>query len=494
MFETIKKITKNSAIYGIGTLSTKLIGFILLPLYTSYITVSDYGIFAIAEITSIVLISVISLKINAAFFRWYWDSKYLTKQRSIFYTSLLLMIIIGFLALIPLYIYSGKISFIFFQTERYSYLLRLMAIYSVLQVIIELIVYLMRVQEKAVIFSITAVIKLFVALIITIVLIVYFGRGINSIYEAQITGQIVFFVITLKYVLKNINVKFEGKVLKGMLKYSIPLIIADISGVILNASDRICLNFLDNSEQVGIYALGFKVSNTIKVFLYTSAMMAVSPLIYQYIDKPGNKRFYSKLLTYFTFIIMIFVIALSLFAKEIVYLFVQNESYYDAWKVIPVLSAAILFGVMKDISLTGLNITKKTLIMAFVVFFMALLNISLNFYFIPIFRSQGASIATLITRIISFGIFYNIAQKYYKIPYEIKKIFLLLLVGFGIIYFSFITTNIGPYIKVGIKILLLILFPYILYLFNFFEEIEIKKIKGTWDKWKNPFNWSNSIK
>lgn len=223
-------------------------------------------------------------------------------------------------------------------------------------------------------------------------------------------------------------------------------------------------------------------------------MMAVSPLIYQYIDKPGNKRFYSKLLTYFTFVVMVFVITLSLFAKELIHLFAQNESYYDAWTVIPILSVAILFGIMKDISLTGLNITKRTSIIALVVFVMAILNIGLNIYFIPLFSSKGASIATLITRVISFGIFYNIAQKYYKIPYELKKVFLILAVGIGIIFLSSLTNGLNLFAAVGIKILLVASFPYVLYLLNFFEEVELEKIKGVWNKWKSPTSWLQNFK
>ncbi|MCB0732218.1 MAG: polysaccharide biosynthesis C-terminal domain-containing protein, partial [Ignavibacteriae bacterium] len=441
MFNTFRKVAKNSIIYGLGNLSTKLVGFILLPLYTGYITVSDYGILAITEISSTIIIAVISLRIEAALFRWYWDKDFISKQKSIFFSSLLMMILLGILFLIPLIIFSNSISILLFSSEKYVYLLQLMAISSVLQIIIELINYLMRIQEISIFYTKNSLLKLFISLILTILFIVKFERGINGIFEAQIISQIIFFIFTSKYVKQNITLKFEGNIIIEMLKFSSPLILAGLSGIIFTASDRICLNFMDSLSQVGIYSIGFKVSNTIKIFLYNSAMMAVSPVIYQFIDKPGNKRFYSKLLTYFTFFIMVFVIFFSLFAKDIIYLFAQNESYYDAWKVIPFLTFAILFGVMKDVSITGLNITKKTGLIAIVIFIMSLLNIGLNIYFIPIYSSQGASLATLITSIISFAIFYNISQKYYWIPYELKKVFLVLIIGFAIIMISLFLIN-----------------------------------------------------
>lgn len=291
MFNTFRKVAKNSIIYGLGNLSTKLVGFILLPLYTGYITVSDYGILAITEISSTIIIAVISLRIEAALFRWYWDKDFISKQKSIFFSSLLMMILLGILFLIPLIIFSNSISILLFSSEKYVYLLQLMAISSVLQIIIELINYLMRIQEISIFYTKNSLLKLFISLILTILFIVKFERGINGIFEAQIISQIIFFIFTSKYVKQNITLKFEGNIIIEMLKFSSPLILAGLSGIIFTASDRICLNFMDSLSQVGIYSIGFKVSNTIKIFLYNSAMMAVSPVIYQFIDKPETKDF-----------------------------------------------------------------------------------------------------------------------------------------------------------------------------------------------------------
>ena len=68
-----------------------------------------------------------------------------------------------------------------------------------------------------------------------------------------------------------------------MLLFSYPLIFAEISGILLTVSDRYILNYMATISDVGIYSLGYKISNTIRVLIYSSVMMAVSPLIFQYI-------------------------------------------------------------------------------------------------------------------------------------------------------------------------------------------------------------------
>ncbi len=88
MIDNLKNTAKGALIYGFGNLSTKLIGFILIPLYTAKFSVSEYGILGILDITLQVFIAFFGLSLYNAFFRWYWDKEYIAKQKSIFFTIL----------------------------------------------------------------------------------------------------------------------------------------------------------------------------------------------------------------------------------------------------------------------------------------------------------------------------------------------------------------------------------------------------------------------
>jgi len=494
MFKLVKKTAKNSLIYGLGNLSTKIIGLILLPFYTSYLSTSEYGILSLVEITAWLLTAVVSVKLNAAMFRWYWDKNYIDKRKSIFFSSLIFFLITSLLLLFPLFFFSKDISILLFETSKYSHLIVLMLISTALQVAIQLILHIMQLQEKAIFYSVTSIVKLVIALVLTIVFITYFERGVKGIYEALIISQIFFLIVALKYILSNIEFKIEIEIIGDMLKYSYPLMFAEISGIILTVSDRYILNFMTTTSDVGLYSLAYRLSNTIRVLIYSSVMMAVTPIIYKYIDKPNNGRFYSKIMTYLAFSVMVFVLFFSLFSKEIIELVAQNRDYWTASTLVPVISFAIFLGILKDISLNGLSISKKTGVIAIVVLIVSVINIVLNILLIPYWGTMGAAGATLIARIISFVIFYNIAQKHYPIPYELKKVLLVVLVGSGIVFTSLFVNKLGTYYAVGIKLCLLISFPVILYIFNFFEKIELQRINDLWNVWKNPIKWKENIK
>ncbi len=494
MFNLIKKTAKHSLVYGLGNLSTKIIGFILLPFYTSYLSTSEYGILSLVEITAWLLTAIVSIKINAAFFRWYWDKDYFDKRKSIFFSAIVFFLITSVIFLLPLFFLSDKISLLLFETSNHSHLIVLMLVSTALQTIIQLVFHLMQLQEKAVFYSVTSILKLTLALVLTIIFITTFARGVNGIYEALIISQVFFLILTAKYIFRNIELKIETAVIKDMLVYSYPLMFAEISGIVLTVSDRYVLNFMTTTSDVGLYSLAYRLSNTIRVLIYSSVMMAVTPLIYQYIDKPNNKRFYSKIMTYLAFGIMIFVLFFSLFGKEIIELVARNKDYWVASKLVPVLTFTIFIGILKDISLNGLSIAKKTGIIAIVVVGISLINILLNILFIPYWGTMGAAVATLIARLISLIIFYNIAQKHYTIPYEVKKVFIVTFLGLVIVVVSIFTNELKIYYAVFLKLLLLASFPFVLYLLNFFEDVELERIKEIWKVWKNPFTWKENIK
>ena len=492
MLEHVKSALKNSAIYSIGNVSTKLIGIILVPLYTQHLSLKEYGILSILEVSSQLLVTIFSANLYTAFFRWYWEKEYSDRQKSIFFTTFLSLIFISGLMVAGIYGFSNRLSVLLFDNSDFNYLIRLMSIAAALQILMDLVSALMRVQEKPVLYTSVNVAKLTISLILTVYFISSLHMGIDGIYKAQIISYVVYFILVSRYLIKNIRVHLEIRVLKEMIRFSLPLMISSVSGILLSIADRFCLKFLGELSYVGIYSLGFKIANTVKVFIISSVNLAISPVMYRVMDDPGNKRLYSKTMTYFAFGTMICVIGISVFGQEIIKFLAQNEAYWNAYKVIPIISFGLFFEMLKDTSLIGLNITKKTPVIARIIITSSIINIALNLLLIPYFSYIGSALASLVTQIIYFLLIYHSAQKYYPIPYEMEKIGKIMLCGMVLIVFGLILSPYALWIRLTGKLLLILSFPFILYLWNFYEPIEIQTIKGAWRKWRNPLNWKKN--
>ncbi len=493
MLKHIKNVFKNAVLYSVGTISTKLIGFVLLPLYTKHLSTQEYGILALLEISTLVLVATFGLKLDSALFRWYWDKDYANRKKSMYFSIMTALLFIASFMVLSFSTFSGRLSLLLFDQSGYSFLLRIMLVSAGMQIIARIVLTLMRLQEKPILYSTSNIAQLVVTLLFTIYFIVSLNKSVEGIYEAQIIGYAVFFIFTATYIWKNIKFKFEIRILREMLAFSFPLVFAEISGVLLSIVDRYCLNFLGGLSDVGIYSLGYKMANTIRVFVYTSVQLAVSPMIFKMMDQPGNKRFYSKIMTYMAFGVIFFVLGLSFYGREIIELLAQRKDYWDAYKVIPILSFALFFGILKDTALTGINIVKKTKILASIVVLMLVFNIILNFLLIPHLQYLGSAWAALATQVSFFLFVYRYSQKYYPIPYEFGKVIKVIIVSVTLLLVSFAFSDLNLVIRIILKMLLILALPILLYFWNFFENIELLRMKQAWNKWKNPANWCRNI-
>jgi O-antigen/teichoic acid export membrane protein len=494
MLSRIKSTAKNSIIYGAGNLSSKLIGLVLLPLYTSVLPVAEFGKLAMLETTAQILVAIFGLSLNSAYFRWYWDEDYSKKQKSIFFTIFAFLGLMVILMIIGLTGAASKLSLLLLNTEQNANLIRLMVITTAFDILGVIPLTLMRLQEKPVLFISSNLIKFTVNLLLTILFIVGLHYRLEGIYEAQIIGNVIFFIFLSKYIWKHMEFRFEMKILKEMLSFSFPLMLASIAGFFITMTDRYTLKFINGLEQLGSYQFGFKISNSIKVIVVNSLNYAVQPLIYKLMNEPNNKRFYSKVLTYSGFAIMFLVVIISAFGKEIVMLLAQKKEYWNAYMIIPFLSFGLFFGSLRDTLFTGLSFAKKSKVSAAITISSAVINVLLNIVLIFYFHSIGAAIATLLAQFIYFSLVWKYSQKYYFIPFETYKIFKIFLTGALLTIAAMIANYLPLLPALGIKIVLISLFPILLYFWDFYEEIELVRMKELWVKWKKPAAWKNQIK
>jgi O-antigen/teichoic acid export membrane protein len=493
MLNRLKITAKNSVIYSLGNLSTKLAGLFLLPLYTSKFSVEQYGVIGLLEVSMQIMVTLFGLNLFNAFFRWYWDENYLNKQKQIFYTVFITVIAVCAIIALPLVTFASGFSRLIFTDISFAYIFQLSVISAGLETMGVLPATLMRLQGKALNYSISYLVKLLINVGLNIYLIIYLRKGIESIYYAAIAGNLIYLIYVGRYTLRNLIPRFEFKILKSMLSFSLPLLLSTITGVILTVTDRYVLGKMTGLNDVGTYSLGFKLANTIRFLIIIPINLAVLPIFYKIIDTPGSKRFYARFTTYYSFVTILAVLVMVLFADIIVKVFAQNKDYWDAWKVVPIIAFSVLFGMLKDMSLTGLNIIRNTKAIAIIMISLTILNLILNVILIPKYKSIGASLSTLVTQMLFSVIIYFTAQRAYFIPYELGRFFKMLIVSIGISVLSLVMPDMNMYMRIIFNLLLLAAFPLLLFPLNFYEQNEIKGLKGFYRKWKNLGNLKQNL-
>jgi len=493
MIADFRKLFRQSLIYGLGTLSTKLVGFVLIPLYTQNFSIARFGVLGLLEVSAQVVISVFGFALYSGFFRWYWDKNAMDKRGSLFFTITVFQIGIAVFTYISALPFLGVLSKQIIGSAEYSNLVGLMLLSSLFQLILVMPNTLLRLQERPWLFTLANTLQFVFSLSVTVYFIVFRQAGIEGVYYGQITGSLAYTAVLLRYTLRNMVAKFETRMLKEIIVFCFPLFLSGMALVVLNVTDRFFINHLGRLADVGLYSYGFKLANTLNVFLVTSVSFAIQPMIYSMMNAPGNKQFYAKLLTYYTFGTLVFALALMVFGMEITKLFAKRVEYFDAWHIFPFIVFSIVFGMMKDVAVTGMNIAKKTTSIAITVVITAVLNLILNMLLIPVWGNQGAALSKLLAMMVFFILTLYASQKQYPIPYELKRISIMLVTAALLYGVSLFFNNWNVILRLSAKSFLVIAYPFVLYLLGFYEAVELQMIQGFCKKWGSPRNIAANV-
>jgi peptidoglycan biosynthesis protein MviN/MurJ (putative lipid II flippase) len=187
-------------------------------------------------------------------------------------------------------------------------------------------------------------------------------------------------------------------------------------------------------------------------------------------------------------------LALSVFSKDILLLFSKNPEYLESYRYIPFMLLAFCFQGQQYVFTIGLHYVKKISSLVWITLSTAILNLFLNWLLLPRYGLYGSVIAVNISSFLMSYLTYYMAQRKYRIPYEMGKIILIFLAGFAIYAVSMAIPDERISVSIILKILLILSFPFLLYLMRFYDVIELQSIRKIWSTWKDPRHWKKNIR
>ncbi len=477
MIDKLKHTLKHTFVYSMGNLATKLIGLILLPIYTSHLTPADYGVLSILEITSQLLTIIFSANLSTTMMRWWVDAKDQQQRKKIVFTAFTMLLISLLIMNILLQPFAGKFATIFFSDSQFKIYFTILFISSSFDILSRYMLDILRLLEKSVLYITITTIKLILVLGLTIYLFVVLKWGIKGILLAQLAGFIFMTIILIPVLVKNSIPKFETSIIKGMLKYSMPLVFTSLSSIVFSFGDRYVLKFLSGDKSVGIYTLSYKIAGMMKFVVLIAFTTGFTPIAYKVYKEENSDRFFSKVMTYLIMVLTFGSLALAMFSPEFVRIFSpKNQDYWEAAKYVGPIGIVVVLSGMRYMFSLSFNLSKKTIYVPIIVTSFALVNIILDMITIPVYGINGAIISSIISSILINITYKYIGNKLYRINYNIKKDSLIIIIGILLYILSLFIKTDKLVVSIIYKSLILMLFIAIIYFCGFLEEIEKQRI------------------
>ena len=455
-------IAKNASIYTVFSIFSKAVNFLLLPLYTAYLTTEDYGIVGIITALTAFLSTIYVLSLNGAINRFYIEYKDSDHLLNALYSTIFITIIINVCVwTIIVFVGHNIFDYLLPGVNFYPFIfwglmtVSLKPIYLIYQRILQA----QQNGKKVAIldFSLTAI-----NITLTILFVVFLKEKAIGVIKAQTFAALVIAIAIIVIFLRKLQWTFNREIFNKTMKYSLPLIPHSMAGVTSTMIDRFVINKYLGAAEVGIYNIAFQFGNISNII--TSAFnQAYVPWFNQQV-KDNKTKSVKEIVYVATIIFSLLAMGISLFADEILRLFAKGD-FLKGTEYIPYLAFAYVLNGIYFIFATELfyDISGKgSQKLAFITISSAGLNFILNILFVPKWGIMGSAFAFIITKLFFAATTAKIVKN--KATVKINPVVLILISLFFFII-SLIILQANSFIfKAGIYLFLCIASSIVVYI------------------------------
>ncbi len=462
----MKNLAKQTAIYGISSILGKFLNWCLVPLYTYILTSSaEYGVVTNLYAWTALLLVLLTYGMETGFFRYVNKSE--EDPKSVYSSVLwcvgctsLIFILMGVAC-------SQRIADILGYSAHSEYI-------SMMCIIVGMDAFgcipfaYLRYQNKAARFAIIKLIMILINIFFNIFfllicpwlmktapsLVDWFYQpdyGVGYVFVSNLISTISVTLMLIPQIMKS-SFSINISLLKRILRYSLPLLILGIAGIMNQTIDKIIFPYLIEDRlvaetQLGIYGACFKVAMVMMVF--TQAFRyAYEPFVFAQNKGGDKKNEYADAMKFFIIFSLLIVLGMVFYIDILKYLI--HNSYWEGLKVVPIILFSYLFqGIFFNLSL-WYKLIDKTFYGAILSLIGLVITLIVNIIFVPKYGYMASAMASFCCYFIIMLISYALGQKYYPIHYDLKSIFLYISVALllmGISYISPLKEGVLMYIQ-----------------------------------------------
>jgi O-antigen/teichoic acid export membrane protein len=469
----LKVISKHSSIYGLSNVLNRIVSFILLPVYTHYLTPADYGLMDLLYFTTAFIGMVLEMGINSAVSRFYFESED-QKKRNIVVSSAFYGFGVGSTAIVLFFIAgSGYLTELIFEGREYTNLMIIALVGLALDIYIQAGYTYIRVRQRSLVLMTVSVVRLGMQLGLNILFIVGYGMGVLGILLGTLISNAVLVAFLVPYVLRETGLGFSWPKLKEMIKFGLPLIPSNVMSYIVNVSDRYFVNAFSNLSRTGIYTLGYRFGILVNEFVGSPFGQIWIPRRFEYFQKEDSERIFARIFTYFSLASFFVGLGISVLTKDVLKI-ISDEAYWDAHMVVPIIILSYIISNFQMHFNIGILARKKTKYILYINIVTAAANLVLNYFLIKEYNIWGAAYATLISFVLKTLLFYIIGNRLVKIVIEWTRIFKVVTLAILLYWLISMIETGEPIINFVLKGLACLTYPFLLYPVGFYEREELR--------------------
>ncbi|WP_421823914.1 lipopolysaccharide biosynthesis protein [Flagellimonas oceanensis] len=450
----LKRLFKQTFIYGLATVLPRVLSFLLVPLYTSVMNPETYGEISVIFSWFAIFNVVLAYGMETAFFRFF--NKHGNKEHVIS-TSLLSLLLSSLISFVAALMFKETFASLIDVKES-------LIIYIILILVLDALAIVpfawLRAKERPLRYSIVKVTSVAINLLLNIFFLTLLPKMAENgqpfwseIYKEDFQIEYVFIAnvissgvafLWISGIYFDTKYKFDKQLWREMLKYSLPIMIAGLAFTVNEVFDRILLDRLLPEDiakaEIGKYSACYKLAVFMTLF-GTAFRLGVEPFFFSHANTENPKKAYAQITNYFVIMGSLIFLGVMVFIDPLKKLLVRDEAFWEALDVVPIiLLASFCLGIYHNLSV-WYKVTDRTKFGAYISSVGAIITLVINISLIPKIGYMASALATLAAYGSMMLLSYHFGKKYYPVPYNMRKIVFYLSVSFVFSVLSFYVFN-----------------------------------------------------
>ena len=419
--QAVRKLVGASAVYGLGSVVVRGLAFLLLPLYTRYLTPADYGLVALTVACTVVLGMLYPLGLRGAVSRMFYEPGSVAERKERVGTLWIAMIASSAVMALLLDRAGPMLASRLLPEVPFDPYLRLAVWTAFVAVLAQAPLVLLQAQERAGSYVALTLGAALVTTAITVLLVVR-GGGAEGYLRGALIGGALAAIPYVAVTLRQIRPVVRWNVLGPALAFSLPLVPHTLAGWALEMSDRAILTRLVPLREVGVYALGYQLGAAMGL-LTTAFNAAWVPFLFGTLQREGDEAHsrLARLVTYLAMVLCFTALGWSLVVEHAIVL-IAGAEFRDAYRITPWVAAGYVCSGLYLVPTNLLFWRQQTRVIPLVTLAAGAANIGLNLWLVPRYGAIAAAWSTLAAYAILLVLTWWRAERIHPFPYEYRRI------------------------------------------------------------------------
>lgn len=421
MSNDIRTIGKQTLIYGAGIVVGRLAGFLMLPIYTRFLTLSDYGILELLTTTVDFVGTIAAMGVAGAVFKFYVDEETEAGKHTVVSTAAIGLVTTTLVACSLGEAFSPFLSTTVLGQDGHALYFQLFFATHVFQTAENIPLLYLRARGRAVAFVAISVLRLLLALALNIYFVVVLRLGVVGVLYSSLIVSAVAATGLSAWLIRETGLRFDFGRFRRMLRFGAPMVLWSLGSFVVVFSDRYFLKHFAGTGTVGIYSLAYRFALLITALGFRPFSLVWGPQRFEIAKRHNGVATIRRVFGYVNLLLGFVALMIALFADEVIRV-MAAPSFHPAAALVPtLLGAQILLHLVAFPNLSML-VTERTRVLAGLAAAAAVVVLVFNLVLIPRFGAWGAALATLGGYAVRFGLVYIVAQRIRPFEYAWPRV------------------------------------------------------------------------